>query len=312
MNTYLNSWLVIGIPQNWETALSQPVPIWGLKERYKLEFQTLSIGDVLWLYATRPVKGVVGVGAVKDKYVDNVNLVWPEELEKGKTIWPLRFRIHILKILPRSLWKTERIRIDDFRLFWQLGFQKLTEKHATELLKRAGRTFKLSEAEDIYRGATLAQVPIGKEKQDEYVASPYAAKEFTPDHKELQETIAEIGKLQYYYTEVEYPLELKAERRNLDVVWKREVDGVPTFAFEIELSGMLERAVERLKVAYKKWNSRPRIIVPEKYSVRVQNIIATTDKDFKNEIRTYQPSQVTELLTQKRNLKSLEQTLSLY
>jgi hypothetical protein len=33
------------------------------------------------------------------------------------------------------------------------------------------------------------------------------------------------------------------------VVWKRELDGVPTFAFEVEMSGNIEKAISRLKLA---------------------------------------------------------------
>ena len=82
MRNKIQNWLVIGIPRNWETALSQPVPIWGLKPRYQVEFQAMNVGDLLWLYSTSPVGGVIGVGVVKDKYIDNVNLIWEEELKR--------------------------------------------------------------------------------------------------------------------------------------------------------------------------------------------------------------------------------------
>jgi hypothetical protein len=68
--------LVIGVPEHWETDLMEPVPVWGLKERYQTEFRVLHNGDIIWIYATAPVRGVVGVGMVKDKYIDYNEIVW--------------------------------------------------------------------------------------------------------------------------------------------------------------------------------------------------------------------------------------------
>jgi hypothetical protein len=313
MNTTVKNWLVIGVAKNWETALSQPVPIWGLKPIYRLEFESLNIGDILWFYATSPIGGVIGLGSVKDKYIDNINLVWPEELATKKVIWPLRFRIHVLKLLPQQLWKTNKIKISDFNLLWQRGFQALAEEHVVKILKRMESNFGLLQPEDIYKGATFMQPAAAvREKQVEYVTIQATPEKLIPSHKELALAIAEIGKLQFYYTEFEYPIDLPSERRNLDVVWKREADGVPTLAFEIELSGMFERAIERLKFAYKKWNSRPRIVIPGESAPKVHNIVNSADRDFRNEIRIYEPTQILDLLGQKRNLKQLEQTLNLY
>lgn len=151
-----------------------------------------------------------------------------------------------------------------------------------------------------------------KEKESKYNVSVSSFENKELSHKELQEAVAEIGKLQFYYTELEYPIELPGERKNLDVVWKREISGVPTFAFEIELSGALEKALERLKFAYKKWNSRPRIIISKEDNIRAFNIINLSERDFKRAIRVYETEQIVNLLNQKRNLKRMEQMLDLY
>ncbi len=126
----------------------------------------------------------------------------------------------------------------------------------------------------------------------------------------MQQKIAEIGKLQFYHTQLEYPVELPNEDKNLDVVWKREIAGVPTF--EVELSGVIEKAIARLKFAYVRWNSRPRIVVPQKYVKKVNNIVATEDRDFCNQFKMYEPIQLLELLNKKRELKNLEQNLEVY
>lgn len=310
MSHMIQNWLVIGISRNWETALSQPVPVWGLKPKYRAEFQALKTGDILWFYSTSPVGGIVGIGTVKDKYMDDVRLLWEEEYKKKEVIWPLRFRIHVLKALPTKLWRTDKIKINDFNLFWQLGFQALRKEHVIELLKRAKNSFGIINIDSLFVGSTIIQPLIVREKQALY--TPSVKKELSTSHKELQDQVAEIGKLQYYYTETEYLLELPGERKSLDVIWKREIDGAPTYAFEVELSGMLERAIERLKFAFRKWNSQPRIIVPKQSRKKLHNIIDVSDKDFLNRVKIYEPEQVSILLNQKRGLKNLEQDLDLY
>jgi hypothetical protein len=52
-------------------------------------------------------------------------LVWPDELRQREVIWPLRFRIHVLKVLPQPNWENKNIKINDFGLLWRIGFQLL-------------------------------------------------------------------------------------------------------------------------------------------------------------------------------------------
>ncbi|MEM2918862.1 MAG: EVE domain-containing protein [Candidatus Altiarchaeota archaeon] len=310
MKEEVKNWLVIGVPKNWETALSQPVPLWGLKPHYQLEFKSMNVGDILWFYATSPIGGIIGIGVVKDKYVDNTNLVWEEELKQKEIIWPLRFRIHVLKVLPKHEWKMNRIKINDFNLFWQLGFQLLRSEHIVELFKRSKNVFGDINQATVFYGPTLVQPTLVREEQVLYAVSEEKEGIFT--HKKLQEWIAEIGKLQFYYTEVEYPIELPSERKSIDVVWKREINGAPTFTFEIELSGMVEKAIERLKFAFARWNSRPRIIAQEELFKRINNLLFNTDKDFKKEIKIYSPQQILDLLNKKRAVRITEQNLKIY
>jgi hypothetical protein len=298
-------WLLIGHTKNWETALEQSIPIWGLKPRYQVEFQAMKIGDFLWFYSTMPVRGVIGVGVVKDKYVDNMKLIWEDEIKSKEVIWPLRFRIQVLKVLPGLRWKNEKIKINDFNIFWQTSLQVLSVEYAVELLNRSKKCFGTIDENDLFVGPTL---PLLAEEK-----SPYGPRE-EPEisHREMQNKIAEIGKLQFYYTEIEHSIELPGERKNLDVVWKREIDGVPTFAFEIEFSSMFEKAVERLKIAFRKWNSRPRIVVPNDSLRKVHNIVSGTDKDFSEQVKIYESVQIADLLKLKHELKALEQKLDLY
>jgi len=303
MNSARNNWLVIGVQKNWEKALSQPVPLWGLKPRYKIEFSALDIGDILWFYATAPISGIIGIGTVKDKYIDSMSLVWEDEIIKREGIWPLRFRIQVLKAINRKRWQTDCIKIVDFKLNWQIGFQLLQETHLRELSTRAAKIF----GENVFAGATIA-APMIRDKKDDFLTITKQPQ----SHRDLQEAIAEIGKLQFYHTELEFPLALPGEDKNLDVVWKREISGVPTFAFEVELSGSIEKAIARLKFAFKLWNSRPRMAIPKEFASKVHNLLSAEERDFHNQFKLYEPAQLIELLDRKRDLKSLEQKLEIY
>ncbi|PIP16406.1 MAG: hypothetical protein COX46_02445 [bacterium (Candidatus Ratteibacteria) CG23_combo_of_CG06-09_8_20_14_all_48_7] len=306
------NWLVIGIPENWELAFNQPIPLWGLKPSYKVEFQAMNIGDLLWFYVTSPIKGVIGAGVVKDKYIDNVTLTWKEEWVKKQVVWPLRFRIQVLKVLSYARWKDECVRINDFNLFWQRGLHLLSDMQGMEIFKRTKTVFAVADKGELFTSTTIVPLPVMVQEQPPLYlsASEGANRPFT--HKTLQETIAEIGKLQSYFTELEYSVDLPGGNKNLDVVWKREVEGVPTFAFEIELSGMVERAVDRLRFAFRKWNSRPRIIISPELVTKAYNTISASDREFSQQIKIYEPDQVVDLLKQKQGLKQVEQNLGLY
>ena len=306
----MQSWLFIGKTKNWEKALSQPIPIWGLKTSFQSYFNSIKIGDLLWFYSTSPVSGVIGLGAVKDKYIDNTNLVWPEEIKNQRVIWPLRFRIQVLKVLPAFKWKDDNIKIKDFELFWQTSLHLLNEKHVNELLKRSEVSFGNINLENIYAGASIATAE--KVSENSILFEEATEKKSELNHSNLKNKIAEIGKLQFYYSEVEYTIPLPNEKKNLDVVWKRELEGVPTYAFEIELSGMLERAIDRLVIAYKKWNSRPRIIIPKDYSDKLRNVADLTGRDFRTQLKIYEPEQIADLYNKKLDLRRFEKNLELY
>ena len=84
MTTPIRTWLVKGSLENWETAFSQPIPLWGLIEKYQKTFQYLSRGDQIAIYVKAPVKGVVGFGTVKDTYIDRDTFIWNEEKDSRR------------------------------------------------------------------------------------------------------------------------------------------------------------------------------------------------------------------------------------
>lgn len=128
-----NNYLVIGILKNWDIVFNTRNFIWGLKESFKKKFENIKKDDILWLYVTEPIKGIIGVAKVKGKEIDKQNLFWDEEKELGKVIWPLRFYFEIIDVIPRNRWKKECIKINDLNIFWQCGFQLLKNEYAEEI-----------------------------------------------------------------------------------------------------------------------------------------------------------------------------------
>jgi hypothetical protein len=299
----IRDWLVAGHVNNWQTSFSQPIPLWGLRERYFNTFQLLNSGDHVVFYATSPVKGVIGLGAVKDKYVDRQILLWPEEIHGKRVIWPLRFRIEVWHLLPEELWKTTSILIADLGLNLRTGFQELRSEHFLSIEERVKKDWGV---ESMPIGPTIV-TPAVKEGEAVYtIGKPENL------HEQAQMVVAEIGKLQHYFTEVEYLLQLEGEQRRIDVVWKREATGAPTFAFEIETSGQIERAIAKLRQAFILWNSKPFLIVPEKEHPKVKNLASKELVSFKESFCYHDYSVFEQLYTKKRDLRDFESKYRIY
>ena len=116
--------------------------------------------------------------------------LWPAEIQKGEVLWPLRFEFDVEFCFPPAEWETSRLEIDSLRAIVQAGFQPLKEK-----------------ARDVALEAFKA-----------FIAPPVREKgDVTGLHEELKSKIAEMGRIQKFIAEVEYP----KEETRLDVVWRR-------------------------------------------------------------------------------------------
>jgi predicted RNA-binding protein len=91
-------WISVGKVKNWETAISGN--IWGVKPTQKNLWEKLQKGDLLLFYATSPIKGVIGIGKVENKFKQDKPL-WEEERKKNQAIWPYRYDFKVEFVLPR-------------------------------------------------------------------------------------------------------------------------------------------------------------------------------------------------------------------
>lgn len=100
----VNCWILVGNEESWKTAFDKF--IWGIKKIFKNRWELVKKDDLLFFYATYPIRGIIGYGIVKEKLIGK-NLVWEDEKKEKKIIFPYRIlfdrnkeRKEIIKVSP--------------------------------------------------------------------------------------------------------------------------------------------------------------------------------------------------------------------
>jgi len=290
----MNHWLVVGKSQNWGIAFKKG-NIWGLKENQRHLWESLSEGDILLFYVTRPVGGIIGYGVLHTKFKQNRPL-WPQELSEGKLIWPLRFEFDVEWCLPPDKWTTNKL---VSKLVWpRAGFQ-LLGKHIGEELISSLRAQSYS--------VPVTKVPLVKEVSAELATTHGSLKEHFPSHDELKRILVEVGKMQNFIAESEFPFDIG----RLDVVWRRVIHSVPTYAFEVQVGGDVYHALGKLKHAFDLWNSHIFIVAPQVDRNRVENLLSGTFHEINNRIKFIEVEKVEELYKRKKAYLDFEKELGI-
>jgi hypothetical protein len=267
-------WMVIGAPANWTEAFGSG-NIWGLKQTQKHHWENLHENDIILFYATQPIAGVIGYGSVQTKFRQDKPL-WPQEIKEGKVIWPLRFEFDVEHCLPPDKRETDRITSDTLKLKAGLGFQPIKAELAEQVISQFRQ--------------------VGVKQPDEALS-----------HKELQQRLIEIGKLQKYLAEGEYPFDLG----RLDVVWRRIELSVPTYVFEIQIGGDIYHALAKLKHAYDLWNSRLFLIASQADHDKARSLLGGTFHEISHRVKFIELSRIDELYKRKRAYLDLEKELGI-
>lgn len=126
-------------------------------------------------------------------------------------------------------------------------------------------------------------------------------------HNEIRETLVQIGKLQGYLAESEYPFDIG----RLDVVWRRVLNSVPTYVFEINVGGDIYHALAKLKHAYDLWNSHIYVVASENEHNKVDNLLSGTFHEINDRINFIELEQVEELYKKKRSYMDFEKALGI-
>jgi hypothetical protein len=298
LSTTTKSWLVVGTPENWHTAFDYG-GIWGLRATQRHYWEAIAENsDILFFYVTRPVSGVVGYGTARTK-LHQPSPLWPTERAQNKVIWPLRFEFDVISCLPPHLWEQRTITSQDLKARARSGFQSIDRALAEELVRSlpTGSPTGLVLTSPI--GLRAAPIQIG-----ESAAAPGAA----DPHGRAQWLLTEIGRLQRFVADTEYPL----ENRRLDVVWRRVQRSVPSFVFEVQVGGNLTEGIGKLKQAYDLWNSNIFLVGKEEHRRATSELAGGAFREIQQRLRFIELAQVEELYQSKRAYRELEGALGIH
>jgi hypothetical protein len=280
-------WLVVGSEKNWGVAFESN-NIWGLKDFRELRslWNMLREGDGLLFYLSKPVHGIVGFGHVVTKFRQTKPL-WPEEIKRNEVIWPLRFEFDIDYCLPPNLWKSHRYTSYDLQMITRMVFQcyPIEEVNAARI--------------------SLGLKPVVEITQPTSIELSSTAEPNEISHNDVKAYLVEIGRIQGYIADEEYPL----ESTRLDVVWRRVERSVPTFVFEVQIGGDIYRAMAKLKHAFDLWNSHILLVASMGQKNKYQELISGTFHEVANQMRFIDVALVKELLDKKRDYKEMERAL---
>lgn len=290
------AWLAVGTPQNWHTAFDFN-GIWGLKATQRGYWDAISENeDLVFFYATSPVSGVVGYGVIRTKLYQHSPL-WPDERARNEIIWPLRFEFDVISCLPPNAWERSKVGKEDLRSMVRGGFQSLSQDLAQRFV---------SELPNALPHGLVLTAPIGPRAA--------LARPITPPmpmglslHDQAKTLIAEIGRMQKFVCDVEFPIESK----RVDVVWRRVARSVPSHVFEVQVSGNLTEAMGKLKQAFDLWNSNLFLIGNDDHRASVSQLTNGAFREIGHRVKFLEHSQIEELYQRKRSYIDLETNLGI-
>jgi len=287
-------WLVVGSPKNWDTAFKHG-NIWGLKQTQRHLWESLDENDTVLFYATYPVKGIIGYGFVRTKFKQDQPL-WPDEIIQHKVIWPLRFEFDVEFCLSPDKWVSEKTVSKE--LWPRAGFQLLSQDMGERLVSAIG----------VVEFAIKDNKPLlVSEPSVEFVSVAEKIEKAPPSHDQVKKTLVQIGQLQKYISQEEYPFDIG----KLDVVWRRVEQSVPTYVFEVQVGGDIYHALAKLKHAFDLWNSHIFIVASEVERTKVDNLLSGTFHEIGNRIKFIELEQVEELYKRKKDYLDFEKELGI-
>jgi len=249
----------------------------------------LEEGDKLLFYVASPVSGIVGCGRVTTKF-RQTNPLWPDEIRRGTVLWPLRFEYDVEYCLSPQLWQTRCYKEQDLQLITRMVFQCTP----INLVNRARS----------HLGLPPEPVPVRPYAE---VSVPDLGPQEPFDHESIKRQIVEIGNIQGFIGEDEYPI----NGNRLDVVWRRVERSVPTYAFEVQVGGDIYHALAKLKHAYDLWNSHIFLAATLAERPRYEELLAGTFHEIENRIGFLDLSALSELHRRKMSYKELERALGI-
>jgi len=127
------------------------------------------------------------------------------------------------------------------------------------------------------------------------------------DHEITKQLLCEIGRIQGFLAEPEYPI----ESNRLDVVWRRVERSVPTYAFEVQVGGDIYHALAKLKHAFDLWNSHIFLVASLAAKPKFDELVSGTFHEIEGRVRFIQLSHIEELHKRKTSYREFERALGI-
>jgi hypothetical protein len=276
-------WLLSGSTSNWTQTIKETEHLWATRDtaRLRSSVQRIARGDTLVFYVTRPIAGVIGFGVAESERFTGTMPYWPDEKKARKVLYPHRFKISFVRLLPKDQWRNKTLRPDKIGLRLSIfrSLNTVTEEQVTLMEEECLKTW--------------ADVPLieEKRKEKEEGVQPPPPPPNGPDHDQIMVMIGEIGRLKGLVVEKEYPI----NNMRLDVAWKKVAMGNPHAAFEVQIGGNFFEALTKLKHAWDMWRSVPILITTDEYADKARQLIEGSFHEIRRHLRIIDFKEIEEL-----------------
>jgi hypothetical protein len=265
----LRFWLASGSPENCLIALKEKK--WGSSRRLEFLWQKVALGDVLAIYASKPISRVIGFGKVKEKMAEETAL-WPDEQEAEKALYPLRLAFATEKVLEPDAWQSEGVFVGDLKVAPRQSLNPVVDRGViASLLERAATQWTVN-LDHLVPPQVSGEVEKRRKKEAETAPSL---------HTKIRDMLIEIGEMENKVPLKQYPM----DDHLLDVVWKRIETGNPACVFEIQVGGDIYHALVKLKHAFDLWNSDLFLVLTEKDLPMAKQLVGGAFHEIKDRIR---------------------------
>lgn len=269
----METWISVGTPKNWEKAISEK--IWGVRERLKKYWDKITKGDLLFIYASSPISGIIGVVRINNKFKQDKPL-WSEEIKKNKVIWPYRYDFEVEFVLPKSEWESKKISTTKFKIRKGYGLSRIVDKNVAEAL--------LQHMDQAWNTQLSHLLKVG---------IPQKVSREANLHDKTKEMLLELGKIEGYIPQKEY--EFPDTKERIDVVWRRVPASVPTYVFEVQIGGNMHQALSKLKHAHDLWNSNIFLISEEADIKKINQLLSGAFHEIKDLVKILTVGKIQEI-----------------
>jgi predicted RNA-binding protein len=277
----VNFWIVTTTEGSWEITKTRSVHAFNRE----VDRNKVNVGDKIVCYLVRSDPPVfVGIDEITKPWEEAKEPFWPEEREEGKVMWPWRFWCTPLKrgaADARSL--SKRLSFVENKDAWSAYFIGSLANFGRPILESDYQLI----SEELDNPPIAYQVKPAIKPKVPTVAKILPRREIpqlrgpVPSHNELRDMIRDIGVMKKLVAETEYPI----NDLRLDVIWRTEVQKIPSRVWEVHLAGNFYEALAKLKHAWDYWRAEPILVTTEKSEDEARSRLGGIFHEIKPHIR---------------------------